>query len=73
MPKLDITTEKFIAELLHQHTRRFIASLLSDVEAHLGYHSPEISRIVKDTSNASMRIMFTRISNTEVEPKQHGS
>lgn len=69
MPQIDITTEKFIGELINQHTRRYIAALLADIESHLGYHSPEISKIVKDTANASKRITYTRISNTEVEPK----
>lgn len=72
MVKIDLLDEQFIAETLNQHTRRFIAGLLNDIEGHLGGKSPEISRIVKDTSNASMRIMFTRICNTEVESK-HGS
>ena len=72
MAKIDLMTEQFIAETLNQHTRRFIAALLNDIEGHLGGKSPEISRIVKDTSNASMRIMFTRICNTEVESKHGG-
>lgn len=72
MPKIDMVTEKFIGELLQQHTRRFIAALLADIESHLGYHSPEISKIVKDTANAAKRITYTRISSTEVESKHDG-
>lgn len=65
---MDITTEKFLAECLEQHSRRYIASLLSDIEAHVGGKDADISRIVKDTVNASKRIMFTRMTKTEVEP-----
>lgn len=72
MVKMDITTEQFLAECLEQHTRRYIASLLGDIESHLSGKSPEISRIVKDTANASKRIMFTRLTNTEVE-SAHGN
>lgn len=67
MPKLDITTEQFIAECIQAHTNRFIAALLHDIEAHIGGRDENISRAVKDTANASKRIMFTRITNTEVE------
>lgn len=72
MPKIDLVTEQFIAEALNQHTRRFIAALLNDIEGHIGGKNPEISRIVKDTANASMRITFTRICNTEIESKHAG-
>lgn len=67
MPKLDLVTEAFLAECLEQHSRRFIASLLGDIEAHTGTKSPETSRVVKDTVNTAKRIMFTRITRTEVE------
>ena len=73
MPKIDITTEQFIAESINQHTRRFIAALLGDLESHLGGQDPEISRIVKDTANASKRIMYSRICRTEVESKHGGT
>jgi len=69
MAKLDLVTEQFIAEALQQHTNRGIAALLSDIEAHLGGKDERISRIVKDTMNASKRIMYTRITNTEVESR----
>lgn len=71
MVRIDITTEQFLAECLEQNSRRYIASLLGDIEAHLG-KNPEISRIVKDTANASKRIMFTRLTNTEVESSRGG-
>ena len=67
MAKLDMVTEAFLAECLEQHSRRFIASLLGDIEAHTGNKNPETSRIVKDTVNTAKRIMFTRITRTEVE------
>lgn len=67
MPKLDLVTEAFLAECLEQHSRRFIASLLGDIEAHTGTKSAETSRVVKDTVNTAKRIMFTRITRTEVE------
>lgn len=66
---MDIITEQFIAEALQQNTNRYIAALLSDVEAHIGGKDERISRIVKDTANASKRIMFTRITKTEVESR----
>ena len=72
MTKIDITTEQFIAESINQHTRRFIAALLTDLESHLGGQDPEISRIVKDKANACKRIMYSEICKTEIESK-HGS
>lgn len=67
MAKIDGVTEQFLAESLEQHSRRYIASLLGDIEAHTGSKNPETSRIVKDTVNTAKRIMFTRITRTEVE------
>lgn len=67
MARIDGVTEQFLAECLEQHSRRFIASLLGDIEAHTGSKNPDTSRIVKDTVNTAKRIMFTRITRTEVE------
>jgi hypothetical protein len=67
--QLDIVTQKFLAEMINQHTNRMIAALLTDVEAHVGGHNPEISSIVKDTANASKRIMVKRITNLDVESR----
>jgi len=72
MANIDLVTEQFIGEAINQHTRRFIAALLGDIEGHLGGKNPEISRIVKDTANASRRIMYTRICGTEIESKFGG-
>lgn len=72
MARIDIITEQFIAESINQHTRRFIAALLTDIESNLGGQDPEISRIVKDTANASKRIMYSKICKTDIESK-HGS
>lgn len=71
--KQDLISEQFLAEVIEQETRRYIASLLGNIEAHMGGKNPEISRIVKDTVNASKRIMFTRITQTEVESSHGGS
>ena len=67
MVKIDLVTEQFIAEVLQQHTNRYIAALLSDIEAHVGGKDERISRVVKDTANAAKRIIYTKITNTEVE------
>ena len=67
MVKIDLVTEQFIMECVQQHTNRFIAALLSDIESHIGQKDERISRIVKDTTNAAKRIMYSRITGTEVE------
>jgi len=67
MVKIDLVTEQFIMEVVQQHTNRYIAALLSDIEAHVGGKDERISRIVKDTANAAKRIMYSRITQTEVE------
>lgn len=69
MNKADIVTDSFIAEMINQHTNRLIAALLNDLEVHLGGHNPEVSKIVKDTANASKRIMLKRITNMDVESR----
>jgi hypothetical protein len=69
MAQIDVVTEQFIAEALGQNTNRYIASVLSDIEGHIGQRDERISRIVKDTANAAKRIMYTRITATEVESR----
>ena len=71
--KMDEVTEQLVYELLTTEHNRLIAAVLGGIEAHLGRKDPRISRIVKDSANASRRIMFTLITKTEVEPKAYGN
>lgn len=70
--QMDEVTEQLVYEVLNTEHNRLIAAVLGQIEAHLGRKDPRISRIVKDSSNASKRIMFTLITKTEVEPKAYG-
>jgi hypothetical protein len=71
--QMDEVTEQLIYEVLNTEHNRLIAAILGQVEAHLGRKDPRISRIVKDSANASKRIMATLITKTEVEPRSYGS
>ncbi len=70
--EMDEVTEQLVYEVLNTEHNRIIAAILGQIEAHLGKKDPRISRIVKDSANASKRIMFTLITRTEVEPKSYG-
>lgn len=72
MQKIDVVTASFIAEMVNQHTNKYIAGLLTDIENHLGGHNKEVSAVVKDTANASKRIMVSRITKMEIESKYGG-
>lgn len=66
--KVNDTLEfEFIEQALEQHTRRFIAALLGDIETHLGGKNRDISTAVKDTANASKRIILRKLTGFEVE------
>jgi hypothetical protein len=69
--QMDEVTEQLVYEVLQTEHNRLIAAVLGQVEAHMGKKDPRISRIVKDSANASKRIMFTLITKTEVEPKSY--
>lgn len=70
--QMDEVTEQLVYDLLQSESNRMIAAVLGPIEAHLGRKDPRISRIVKDSVNASRRIMFTLITKTEIEPKSYG-
>lgn len=69
--QMDEVTEQLAYEVLQTEHNRLIAAVLGQLEAHMGRKDPRISRIVKDSANASKRIMFTLITKTEVEPKNY--
>lgn len=71
--QMDEVTEQLIFEVLNSEHNRLIAAVLGQIEAHLGRKDPRISRIVKDSANASKRIMATLITKTEIEPRTYGS
>lgn len=70
--QMDEVTEQLVYEVLQTEHNRAIAAILGQIEAHLGRKDARISRIVKDSANASKRIMFTLITKTEVEAKDYG-
>lgn len=72
MAKLDPIAEKFVADCLEREHRRLIATVLFELESHFG-KDKKVSDIVKNTANASKRIMFTQLTNTEVESRHAGS
>lgn len=72
MVKIDNITEQFIADTLEREHKRLIATVLSELETHFG-KDEKISTMVKNTANASKRIMFTNITKTEVEPRHAGN
>lgn len=69
--QMDEVTEQLVYEVLQIEHNRLIAAILGQVEAHLGRKDPRVSRIVKDSANASKRVMFSLITKTEVEPKTY--
>lgn len=71
--QIDEVTEQVVYEVVNTETNRYIASVLGQIEAHLGRKDPRISRIVKDSANASKRIIFALITKTDVEPKSYAS
>lgn len=73
MTQIDEVTEQLIYDLLQTEHNRLIAAVLGPIEAHLGRKDPRISRIVKDSANASRRIMFGLITKTEIEPRSYGN
>lgn len=72
MAKLDEIQEKFVADTLEREHRRLIATILFELEAHWGKNK-KVADIVKNTANASKRIMFTQLTGTEVESKHGGN
>jgi hypothetical protein len=66
--KIDQITEQFIADTLERESRRFIATVLYELESHFG-KDKRISDIVKNSTNTAKRVMFTQITKTEVEPR----
>jgi hypothetical protein len=69
---MDEITEKFVADALEREHRRLIATILFELESHWGKNK-KVADIVKNTANASKRIMFTQLTGTEVESKHGGN
>lgn len=70
--ELDEITEQFIADTIHREHNRLIAKILGDLEAFTGAQNPKWSKDVKDIANMSKRVMFTKLTKTEVESKYGG-
>jgi hypothetical protein len=62
-----IEFESFIRDVLESATKRFIASVLGDIEAFSGERNAEVRRVVLDTANRSKRAIYTGITGTPVE------
>ena len=69
---MDEVMEAFVAETLQREINRAIAAILGEMEAVSGKKDPNASRDVKNVLNAAKRILFTKLTATEVEPKAYG-
>lgn len=67
---MDEVTEAFVAEVLQREVNRSIAAILGEMESMTG-KNPDTSRDVKNVMNAAKRILFTKLTATEVEPKSY--
>jgi NCAIR mutase (PurE)-related protein len=68
---MDEASEAFIGELLQREFNRTIAAILGEIEQITGKKDPQTSRAVKDIVNAAKRILFTKLTKVEVEPKSY--
>lgn len=68
---MDEVTEAFVAEVLQREVNRSIAAILGELESMTGGKNPDTSREVKNVMNAAKRILFTKLTATEVEPKSY--
>lgn len=69
---MDIQQENFLAETLEKATKRFIATVLGEMEAFTGEKDHKFSTLVKDFSNRNKRAIYRARTGTEVESPYEG-
>lgn len=69
---MDETMEAFLAETLQREINRSIAAILGEIESLTGKKDDALSRDVKNVMNTAKRILFTKLTAIDVEPKSYG-
>lgn len=67
MALVDLETTAFLSDVLDTATRRYIATVLGELEAYTGEKNKAISDIVKDDVNRCRRIVYRKLTGIEVE------
>lgn len=67
MALVSLDTAPFLADVLDTATRRFIATVLNELEAYTGVKDKAISDSVKDDANRCRRIVYRKLTGIEVE------
>ena len=70
MSLVDIESAPFLNDVLDTATRRYIATVLGELEAYTGEKNKAISDLVKDDVNRCRRIVFRKLTGIEVEPRR---
>ena len=68
---MDLQTEMFVADILETATRRYIATVLGEIEQETGVKDKKRSDMVKDVANRAKRIIYRQLTGTPVE-SPHG-
>ena len=63
----DPETQAFLYDVMDTATRRYIATLLGEVEAYTGEKNKAISDMVKDDVNRMRRVLSRKLTGIEVE------
>lgn len=70
MALIDIEAAPFLSDVLDTATRRYIATVLGEIEAYTQQKNKQISDIVKDDVNRCARIIYRKLTGIEVEPRR---
>lgn len=68
MALVGIEAAAFLDDVLDTATRRYIATVLGEIEAYNGEKNKQISDLVKDDVNRCRRIIYRKLTGIEVEP-----
>lgn len=58
----------YVEDILETATKRYIATILGNLEDVTGYKDKQRSDTVKDTVNRAKRILYRQLTGIEVEP-----
>lgn len=70
MPLIEIESAPFLSDVLDTATRRFIATVLGELESYRGVKDKAVSDLVKDDVNRCRRIVYRKLTGIEVEPRR---
>lgn len=70
MALVDIEAAPFLNDVLDTATRRYIATVLGELEEYTERKDKAISDLVKDDVNRCRRIIFRKLTGIEVEPRR---